>query len=290
MQRRVAPGNGGIAGPRARGRYVTSDLRLALAGDRALAVHVLDYLVGDAHTRPVALLLPKEGRASHDSDLLARCPDLGPDAVFRGQAFRTGAGISRLRSLNLDYLISIHFPYLLPPEVIEIPRYGCLNLHPSLLPYNRGWHTASWALLERTPIGATLHFIDEGMDTGDIAHQRSVEIEPGDTAHTLYQRVVQAEMQVFREAWPQIASGRHERRPQPAGKGSMHKRGDLLHPSVQELRLSEEGSVEQLLRRLRALTTSRIDEACYYEQDGRRFRVQVRVTEEPLPPERGPHR
>ncbi len=262
---------------------MTRDVRIAFAGDRAVAVEILAYLIEEERVPPVALLLPTQGRASHDEELLRLCPHLSPEAVLRGRGFMEDAGVSLLSSLDLDYLISIHFPYLVPRKVLDLPARGCLNLHPALLPYNRGWHTASWAILDGSPMGATLHVMDEGLDTGDIVHQREIEVTPADTAHTLYQRVLEAEIQVFREAWPAIAAGTYDRRPQSPAEGSEHARRDLFDPRVQRLALDEVRPVEDVLRRLRALTTSRPDEACYFEQGGRRYRVQVTLTEEAPP-------
>lgn len=265
-------------------RLVEPELRIAYAGDRDIAVQVLDFLIAEAGVRPVALLLPGESRASHDGDLLARCTDVTPDRVIRGRSFTQPEVLQVLRSLRLDYLISVHFPYLFPSEVVRLPGRGCLNLHPAYLPYNRGWHTASWAVLDGTPLGATLHFMDDGADTGDIVHQMEVPVGPGDTAASLYPLLFQAELEVFREAWPSVAAGMCERRPQQPGDGSTHTRHELAERGGQRLGLDETLPVEHVFRRLRAFTTNRPDEACYYEVDGRRYRVQVTITEEAPPP------
>lgn len=258
--------------------------RIAFAGDRRIAVQALDYLIDEAGVRPVALLLPTKGRASHDCDLLSRCPDVAQNLVFRGRAFAEPPALDLLGALNLDFLVSVHFPYLFPGSVLGLPRRGCVNLHPALLPHNRGWHTASWALLERTPLGATVHFMDEGADTGDIVHQVAVPVGWDDTAETLYPRLFEAELQAFREAWPAIVNGTHERRPQRSDEGSAHDRDDLERRGGQHLDLNQTLRVDEILRRLRAFTTSRPEEACYFEAGGRRYRVRVQITQEAVMP------
>lgn len=254
--------------------------RIAFAGDRQLAVDVLDHLL-HLGVRPEALLISSPHSASHAEQLTARCPDLAPDRIWPGTEFRQPPALTALRSLELDFLVSVHFPYLLPPEVLAIPSQGCVNLHPALLPHNRGWHTATWAILDDTPLGATLHFMDDGVDSGDIIHQRAVEIGPGDTADALYPRLLAAELEVFREAWPALAGRSYERRPQLEDEATTHARRDLLQPAVQRLDLTARREVGEVLRQLRALTTNRPDEACYFEVDGRRYRVQVKIDEEP---------
>ena len=255
------------------------ELRIAFAGDRDIAVAVLKFILSQG-VKPQALLLSEMNKASHASELRQLCTDLDDEHVLIGVQFREPEGASFLRSLNLDYLICIHFPYIVPSAVLTIPRIGVLNLHPAYLPYNRGWHTPSWAILKDTPIGGTLHFMDEGVDTGDIIFQRHLAISPNDTAHTLYERLKLLEYEVFCEAWPLLAQGNYQRKSQVHNRGSEHRRRDLLSANVQKIELHQQVEASDLLRRLRALTTNRIDEAAYYEIDGQRYRVQVIITEE----------
>ncbi len=252
-------------------------LRIAFAGDRDIAVHVLDFLLGQG-LRPLALLVPGPAHASHADALIARCGHLSADQILVGQQFRQPAGLDLLRALDLDFIIGVHFPLIIPAEVLAAPRQGVLNLYPAYLPYNRGWHTPTWALLEGTPIGATLHFMDVGVDTGDIVHQRQIVVSPADTADSLYARLKQLEYELFVEAWPALADGSYRRQPQPSDGGSAHRRQELFTPAIQQIELDAQLRADDLLRRLRALTTSRLDEAAYFEVDGRRYRVQVRIT------------
>jgi methionyl-tRNA formyltransferase len=258
------------------------DIRFAFAGDRDISVRVLEFLQQQS-ARPAALLVPAVNRASHAEQLIERCAQLEPRYVLRGPEFRSPAGTGLLARLELDYIFCIHFPYLVPPSVLELPRHGVLNLHPAYLPYNRGWHTPSWAILEGTPYGATLHFMDEGVDSGDIVHQRELVVGRGDTANTLYARVKDLELEVFREAWPMVRDRTYRRMPQDPALATLHRRADLLTPAVQGLALDAETTVADLLRRLRALSTNHLEEAAYYVAGDKRYRVQVKITEEDLP-------
>jgi methionyl-tRNA formyltransferase len=256
-------------------------LKIAFAGDRDIAVWVLDYLI-DQGTRPLALMVSDTNEASHADELIQRCQFLDNELIFKGKAFRSPENESKLRSLDLDYIVSIHFPYLYPPHVLSIPRVGVLNLHPAFLPYNRGWHTPSWAILDKTPVGATLHFMDESVDTGDIVHQKRVEPSPVDTAHTLYGRLKEMEFEVFKEAWPQIVANTYTRRVQLRNEGTAHKRQDLFSEAVQKLPLDATMTVESVLCLLKALTTNNLCEAAYYEANGQRYRVQVMIRQEEI--------
>ncbi|MCB8984706.1 MAG: hypothetical protein H6659_12830 [Ardenticatenaceae bacterium] len=256
-----------------------TNLRIAFAGDRDIAVWVLEFLL-QAGVYPEILLVSAPERASHADQLRELCSFLPPERILVGKAFRSEPGIELLSSLQLDYVIGIHFPYIIPESVLAIPKIGVLNLHPAYLPYNRGWHTPSWAILEGTPVGATLHFMDAGVDTGDIVHQKKVPVSPGDTAHTLYRKLKNCELVTFQEAWPSIVSGGYVRQRQQGSAGTEHKRSELFTSEVQEIDLDQVVEAGELLRRLRALTTSQIEEAAYFVENGRRFRVQVTVVED----------
>jgi methionyl-tRNA formyltransferase len=100
-----------------------------------------------------------------------------------------------------------------------------INLHISLLPYNRGADPTLWSVLEDTPAGVTIHYIDEGVDTGDVIAQRPVELTGDDTLATAYAKLQHAMVELFREQWPAISAGTNERAPQPPG-GTAHKVAD----------------------------------------------------------------
>ena len=254
-------------------------LSIGFAGDRQIAVQILDFLLAEG-IRPEVLLVSADGRASHADELISRCEHLTSERILRGAGFRTSGGKKVIASARLDLMVGIHFPYIVPAELLALARIGWLNLHPAYLPWNRGWHTASWALLEDTPLGATLHFMDEGIDTGDIVHQRSLDIGPGDTADVLYPRLQQLEYEVFREAWPDIRGNTYRRMAQAPDAGSHRTVEDLAASGIQRIDPAEQVAAGELLRKLRALTTNRADEAAYFESEGKRYRVRVEVIEQ----------
>ena len=258
--------------------------RIALAANRHLGYQALHTLL-DADIVPCALLLAK-GRSADEwaENMASSVANLDVDVpIIRGKRFREAEGINELAALKPDYIISVHFPYIVPADVLAIPTLGTLNLHPAYLPYNRGWHTPSWAIADGTPYGATLHWMDEGVDTGDVALQRQVDVHANDTADSLYQRVLELELEVFRDAIPFLKSGMMPRQPQ-AGRGTAHSKRDLANRQC--LNLDRPQTVRQTLRTLRALTTSSWEEAAYFEQDGVKYHVQVVIRPEASAPER----
>jgi methionyl-tRNA formyltransferase len=254
--------------------------RIGFAGDRDIAVNVLALLL-ERGERPLALVLPDEGRASDDTTLQQLCEASGcRPLVLRASELHTPTSIAALRALDLDFLLCVHFAELLRRPLLETARRGVLNLHPAFLPYNRGWHTPTWAILDGTPAGASLHFVTEGLDDGDIVYRQQIDIDPADTAHTLYAKLKALELHVFATGWALVRAGRATGEPQVAQHATFHRRRELFQPAVQRIDLDQVLRASDLLRRLRALTTSRVDEAAYFETNGRRYRVQVTITPE----------
>lgn len=251
--------------------------KIIYAGDRDISVWVLEFLLKQG-ARPIALMLPDEKSATHSQELTEMCGHLDNSRIFKGIQFREKNSIDLIKKLKPDYIMSVHFPYIFPKQFLKIPTFGVLNLHPAYLPYNRGWHTPTWAIWERTPYGATLHFMDEGIDTGDIIHQKRMRILPTDTADILYARVKRLELEVFKEAWPLLVSKKYLRKPQPIDRGTFHKKEEIK--TMRHIDLNAWVRAEDLIRRLRALTTNKIEEAAYFEVNGRKYHAQISITEE----------
>lgn len=244
--------------------------RLAYAANRSIGVSGISILQEQAW-KPSLLIVPT-GSAAECADVMQEM--LPGIPVLAGDPARGFEDASLLTELGVDYLLSVHFPYKFPSALLRAPAIGCLNLHPAWLPFNRGWHTPSWAIYEKTPYGATLHWIDAGIDSGDIAIRRRLDVKPSDTAHSLYQRVLQLEQALLREALPLMMEKRLPRLPQEPG-GSTHTKRQLQ--AIQRLDLTRTASTEEILDRLRALTTDRRDEGAYFEIEGVRYYVRIEI-------------
>lgn len=250
--------------------------RIGFGGDRAIAVRVLDFLL-DEGVVPAFLVVADGEGASHTEVLRDHFGRAGGRVVYEGKQFLEGVSVEEMRGMALDFIILVHLQLKLPKVILDIPRKGVLNLHPAFLPDNRGWHTPSWAILNQTRFGATLHFMSEGIDEGDIVHQREIPVEASDTADTLYQRALELELEVFREAWPGLVSNQYSRTRQPEGDWPAHRKRDLAAQEIQKVEMEEQVRAGELIRRLRALTTNRIEEACYFEQNSQKYRIQVSI-------------
>lgn len=253
-------------------------MKYIFAGDRQLSVRILEFILSKGFN-PEALLVSNPDEASH-SEKLRELSGLPDNRVFTGAQLRLNDTVKTLKAIAPDYIVGIHFPYIIRKDILAIPKVGFINLHPAYLPYNRGWHTPSWAILENTPIGATLHFMAEELDAGDIINQKALKVKINDTADTLYQRILDLEFETFVEAWPELLTFNPTTIKQNLKEGTTHKKRDLLNSEVQELNLNESYKLENVITKLRGLTTNNLEEAAYFLKNGKKYRLRIEITEE----------
>lgn len=123
--------------------------------------------------------------------------------------------LEKVNELHPDLIVLAGFLVVIPPAMIETYRNRIVNIHPSLIPsfcgtgfYGLKVHEAALARGVKV-VGATVHFVDEGTDTGSIILQKAVEVEPGDTPEVLQRRVMeQAEWKILPKAIDLIANGK----------------------------------------------------------------------------------
>ena len=152
-------------------------------------------------------------------------------------------------ALNAEMGISVLFGYILRRSILDLFTRECINIHPALLPYNRGAYPNVWSIVDGTPAGVTLHYIDEHVDTGDIIAQREVLVDAADTGGTLYGKLERAAEALFCETWPLVRSGKAPRIPQGSG-GTYHRVRDA--ELIDEIDLDRPYKAGDLINILRA--------------------------------------
>jgi methionyl-tRNA formyltransferase len=118
--------------------------------------------------------------------------------------------------------VSYGYQHILPKTVLDRFPDRAINLHIALLPWNRGSDPNFWSIVDGTPKGVTIHYLDEGIDTGDIIAQREVAFADDDTLRTSFEKLRRAIAALFREHWPDIRAGTCSRTSQQ-GRGSFHR-------------------------------------------------------------------
>lgn len=168
-----------------------SNTTCVFIGGKQIGVECLRKLLARNITPKLVIANPDDtGRDSWHESLLKVAREAGL-SVIAGKKVRDPELIKKLKKVKPEIIFCIGGMQIIPKEVLSIPRLGCLNIHPALLPKYRGRFSTAHALFNGEPYtGATLHFMDEGIDSGPIILQKKVWIDKEDTARTLYDKVL----------------------------------------------------------------------------------------------------
>ncbi|MDD5384140.1 MAG: formyltransferase [Gallionella sp.] len=129
--------------------------------------------------------------------------------------------VEQIRVLQPDFFFSFYYREMLKRELLEIPKRGALNMHGSLLPKYRGRVPVNWAIIHgETETGATLHYMTEKPDNGDIVAQQAVPILPDDTALQVFQKVTVAAEIALNGVLPALLAGQAQAVKQDLSKGA----------------------------------------------------------------------
>ena len=128
--------------------------------------------------------------------------------VFQPRSMRDGEALSILGELKPSLIIVVAYGKILPPEILNLPELGCINIHASLLPLLRGAAPVQWAVINGfTHTGVTSMMMDEGLDTGDILLSKSTEILPDETGGELLERLAPLAAELLIETIDELNKG-----------------------------------------------------------------------------------
>ena len=181
-------------------------MRIVFMGTPEFSVLPLEYLVRSEYQVVGVYTQPDKptgrGRTLEQSPVKRVALAQGLE-VFQPVRLRNPDEVQRLAALKPDLILVAAFGQILPQSALDIPPFGCLNIHPSLLPKYRGATPISSAILAgESETGVTIMLMDAGMDTGPIISQIIVGIEPQDTTESLTNRLAQAGVRLLGEALP----------------------------------------------------------------------------------------
>ncbi len=171
-------------------------MRIVFMGTPDFAVPALKALAeSDKHQVTLVVTQPDrpKGRSGKPapSDVKTCALEYGIP-VFQPEKIREKEAAERLAEEKADIFVVAAFGQILPREILEMPRYGCVNIHGSLLPKYRGAAPIQWAVLNgEKEAGNTIMQMNEGLDTGDILTQESVLLDEKETAGSLYDKLSQ---------------------------------------------------------------------------------------------------
>ena len=142
--------------------------------------------------------------------------------IWQPESIKTVEALSRLQALSPDLFVVVAFGQMLSPSLLALPRLGCLNVHPSLLPAYRGPAPINWAIINGDKeTGVTTMLLDEGMDTGPIFLSRRVKIGIKETAGELHDRLAIMGADLLLETIAGLKAGTLSPAPQPEAGASV---------------------------------------------------------------------
>jgi methionyl-tRNA formyltransferase len=193
-------------------------MRLIFCGTPGFAVPTLERLIAERFVIDLVMTNPDEpsGRGYE-----LKAPPVKQVAlraglrVFQPPRLKESATIEFLSRFQPDAIVVVAYGHIIPKTMIDLPRWGCINLHASLLPKYRGAAPIQWALIRgETGTGVTTMRIDEGLDTGDILLKREVDVKNEDTTETLGERLSLVGADLMVETLRRVEHGDLQPRPQ----------------------------------------------------------------------------
>ena len=187
-------------------------MKLVFCGTPQFAVSPLEALLTAGHTIDLVVTQPDRpsGRGMQwaaspvkEKALAAALPITQPEKIKNNVEFR-----AMLEQIAPDAIVIVAYGRIIPKWMLDLPRYGNINLHGSLLPKYRGAAPIQWAIANgETITGVTTMRIDEGLDTGDMLLQREIAIGPEETALDLYPKLSQLGAELMIETLSSLAAG-----------------------------------------------------------------------------------
>jgi len=184
---------------------------------------------------------------------------------------------------ELDYIkskfnlvISLHCKQLFPVDLWTSVK--CINVHPGLNPYNRGWYPQVFSIINQLPIGATIHEIDNQIDHGPIIASKKIEQVSWDNSFTLHNKIIAAELELIENHIDSILDGTYNSR-------IMENEGNLNYQSDYEklklIDLNEVSTYENVINHLRAMTHENYKNAYFIDpKSGKKIFVKIDLTPE----------
>lgn len=187
-------------------------MKLVFMGTPDFAVGALEALIKAGHTVTAVVTQPDKpkGRSKElQAPPVKECALKYGLPVLQPRRIKTPEEVEELRQYPADVYVVAAFGQILSSEILHIPKYGCINIHASLLPKYRGTSPIQHVILDgEQETGVTIMQMDEGVDTGDMLYKKKVTIEDTDTYETLHDKLMLLGGEAVTEALPLLEAGK----------------------------------------------------------------------------------
>jgi len=173
---------------------------------------------------------------------------------------------------EFDLILSIHCKQIFPLKLVS--GIQCINLHPGLNPHNRGWYPQVFSIINKNPIGATLHLMTEDVDAGPIIAQQVAYIDSTDTSLSLYEKVQNIEFDLLRKNLSSIINGSANFYACPS-QGNFNSLSDFNN--LCKLDIDSVGTLREHIDLLRALTHGEFNNAFFIDDSGKKIYIKIQL-------------
>jgi len=193
----------------------------------------------------------------------------------------SGVQVVIVKEKNIDFfkeynlIISLHCQQLFPEWLFQ--NINCINVHPGLNPYNRGWYPQIFSIINGLPIGATIHLIDSELDHGNIIAQKEVKAFPWDNSYTLYKKILEAEIALIKENLTNLLTGEYTSYPPPT-EGNVNLKKDFTR--LLEFDLTQTMTGLEFINYTRAMTHNNFKNLYFIDEETNR-KVYIKINLEP---------
>lgn len=171
---------------------------------------------------------------------------------------------------KFDLIISCHSKQIFPSTLVNNVR--CINIHPGLNPYNRGWYPQIFSIINNMPLGATIHEMDEEIDHGNIIAQQQVILHSWDTSLTAYNKVIEMEVKLLEKHIVEIINATYQSTPMST-EGNYNSKQDF--DKLCKINLNQVASYKDVINHLRALTHGDLNNAYYLDEDKNKIYLKI---------------
>ncbi|MGZ7173633.1 formyltransferase family protein [Burkholderia gladioli] len=247
--------------------------KVLLCIDNIAGLESLRYLAQRPSVEVVAVIVHPEANAVQLDEILALCERQAIPAI---NVLDARARFNELIvPLAPDFIVSIYFDYILDDRFLALAAKDSINLHPGYLPYNKGFYYYAWAVLDGTPAGVSIHRIETAVDAGPIISQMRVRVEGTDTGDIIYDKHMDASIELFRTTWPSIETGTYRLFRQRHG-GTRKKITETT--AAMEINPDATYVARELIDLLRTFSF-RGEGGCLMQIDGKKYSIGIEFSE-----------
>ena len=199
-------------------------MKIVFMGTPDFSVNALENIVKAGHDVVGVITQPDKpkgrGGKMQYTPVKEKALELGLD-VYQPQRVKETEFIEKLKEMNPDAIVVIAFGQILPKAILDMPKYGCINVHASLLPKYRGAAPIQWSVIDgEKETGVTTMYMNEGLDTGDIIDKVVVPIDKKETGGSLFDKLAIEGGKLILKTLIELENGTAVRTPQDDSKSN----------------------------------------------------------------------